>query len=370
MKNGKLQIGIIGCGGIAHQKHIPSLMAQQNRCEIVAFCDIVEEKAASSAKEFGTPDAKIYTDYKELLKDAEIDVVHVLTPNVAHAPITIAAFEAGKHVMCEKPMAHNPEAAQQMIDAWKKSGKKFTIGYQNRFRPEIQSLHASCEQGELGDIYFSKAHAVRRRAVPTWGVFPDKSLQGGGPLIDIGTHALDITLWMMNNYEPVSVTGSVYYKLGRLQQATEGNMFGPWDPDTYEVEDSAFGFIKMKNGASIFLEAAWALNTTDAKEAATTLCGTKAGAEIKSGMGSKDNDLVINRGKNGQLVEEHLSPTGSVAYFEGGASSPGTLEAAQWIDAIIHDKEPLVQPMQAFAVTKILDAIYKSNEIGKEIIFE
>ena len=111
----------------------------------------------------------------------------------------------------------------------------------------------------------------------------------------------------MNNYEPDRVTGSVYYKLGHLPQATEGNLFGPWDPETYEVEDSAFGFIKMKNGATIVLEASWALNILESREASTTLCGTKAGAEIRSGMSFKDNELIYNRGKNNLLMEEHIS---------------------------------------------------------------
>ena len=197
----KLKIAIVGCGGIANQKHMPSIRANAEKAEMVAFCDIIPERAQKAAEEYGTPDAKVYTDYKAMLADheIEIDVVHVCTPNVAHCPITVAAFEAGKHVMCEKPMAHNTADARKMIEAWKKSGKKFTIGYQNRLRDDTQTLHASCENRELGEIYFAKAHALRRRAVPTWGVFPNKALQGGGPLIDIGTHALDITLWMMNN---------------------------------------------------------------------------------------------------------------------------------------------------------------------------
>ena len=152
MKNGKVQIGIIGCGGIANQKHLPSLKTQKDRVDLVAFCDLIVERAEKAAKEYGTPDAKVYTDYNELLADPEIDAVNVLTPNVAHCPITVAAFKAGKHVICEKPMAHNPEAAKEMIDAWKASGKKFTIGYQNRFRPEVQALHKSCEEGELGEF--------------------------------------------------------------------------------------------------------------------------------------------------------------------------------------------------------------------------
>lgn len=228
MKDGKLQVAVIGCGGIANQKHFPALKSQADKCDMAAFCDVILERAEKAAEEFGAPGAKVYEDYRELLKNSEIDVVHVCTPNVAHCPITVAAFEAGKHVLCEKPMAHTTEAAEQMMEAWKKSGKKFTIGYQNRFRKDTQMLHEACEAGDLGEIYFAKAHAVRRRAVPTWGVFPDKSKQGGGPLIDIGTHALDITLWMMDNYDVDSVTGSVFEKLGHLKEATKGNMFGAW----------------------------------------------------------------------------------------------------------------------------------------------
>ena len=179
MKNGKLQVGIIGCGGIANQKHLPALKNQADKADMVAFCDILIDRAEKAAAEYGVEGAKVYEDYHELLADPEIDVVHVLTPNVAHCPITCDAFAAGKHVMCEKPMAHNTESAQKMMDAWKKSGKKFTIGYQNRFRVDTQTLHKACEAGEFGDIYFAKAHAIRRRAVPTWGVFPDKSKQGG-----------------------------------------------------------------------------------------------------------------------------------------------------------------------------------------------
>ncbi len=306
MKNGKLQVAVVGCGGIANQKHFPALTNQADKCEITAFCDIIEERARKAAEKYGAEGAKVYTDYQELLKDESIDVVHVCTPNVAHCPITVAAFEAGKHVMCEKPMAATTEDAQKMMDAWKKSGKKFTIGYQNRFRTDAQALKRICEEGKLGDIYFAKAHAVRRRAVPTWGVFPDKSKQGGGPLIDIGTHALDITLWCMDNYSPKTVTGSVFEKLGHLPEATEGNMFGPWDTKTYEVEDSAFGYVKMENGA--------------------------------------------------------------IAFFEGkGGGSPADKECKQWLEAIIEDKEPLVKPEQAFVVTQILDTIYKVAAEGHEI---
>ena len=369
---GKLRIAIVGCGGIANQKHMPSIKANADKAYMVAFCDIIPERAEKAAKEYGVEVAKVYTDYKEMLADTsvEFDVVHVCTPNVAHCPITVAAFEAGKHVMCEKPMAHNTEDARKMIDAWKKSGKKFTIGYQNRLRDDTQTLHASCEAGELGDIYFAKAHALRRRAVPTWGVFPNKALQGGGPLIDIGTHALDITLWMMNNYEPESVSGQVFYKLGRQEDGPAGNVFGPWDPKTFEVEDSAFGLVKMKNGATIYLEASWALNVLKSMEASTTLCGTKAGAEIHHGGSYPQDELIYNTVEHNQLMEKTISPAGVVDFFEGGAAAEAVREQEQWLNAIINDTDPLVKPEQAFVVTQILEGIYKSAETGKEVFFD
>lgn len=367
----KVRIAIVGCGGIANQKHMPSIKAQGEKAEMVAFCDIIPERARKAAAQYGAPGAKVYTDYHEMLADRSVDfdVVHVCTPNVAHCPITVAAFEAGKHVMCEKPMAHCTADARKMLEAWKKSGKKFTIGYQNRFRVDTQTLHASCEAGELGDIYFAKAHALRRRAVPTWGVFPNKALQGGGPLIDIGTHALDITLWMMNNYEPVSVSGQVFYKLGHDPRGPEGNVFGPWDPETFQVEDSAFGLVKMKNGATIYLEASWALNVLKSMEASTTLCGTRAGAEIHHGGSYPKDELIYNTVEHNQLMEKVISPAGMVDFFEGGAAAEAVLEQKQWIDAILNNTEPLVKPEQAFVVTQILEGIYKSAETGREVFF-
>lgn len=365
----KIKVGVIGCGGIANQKHFPALKANEDLNEIVAFCDIKVERAQKAAEEFGAPGAKVFSDYHELLKMPEIEVVHVCTPNVSHCEISVAAFEAKKHVYCEKPMAATTEDAEKMVAAWKKSGMQFTVGYQNRFRAEVQNLHEACKKGDLGDIYYAKAHAVRRRGVPTWGVFMDKAAQGGGPLIDIGTHALDITLWCMGNYDVESVNGSVFYKLGGLEQAIEGNLFGPWDPKTYEVEDSAVGFIKMKNGATISLEASWALNILESREASTTLCGTAAGAEIHSGMSYSKNELIYNRDRNGQLMQESISPVGGVAYFGGGSGEEGTIDCRQWLEAVKNGTKPLVKPEEALTVTKILDSIYQSVKQNKEIRF-
>jgi len=359
----KLKVGIIGCGGIANGKHMPALAKQSHRVEMVAFCDIVEEKARQAAQKYGTPDAKVYTDYRQLLEDKSIDVVHVCTPNRSHCEITVAALEAGKHVMCEKPMAKTAADAKLMLDTAKKTGKKLTIGYQNRFRPDSLLLKKYVDRGDLGEIYYGKAHAIRRRAVPTWGVFLNEYEQGGGPLIDIGTHALDLTLWMMDNYKPKAVLGQAFKKLNNQTQTA--NAWGDWDPAQFTVEDSAFGFIVMENGAAISLESSWALNTLDVREAKTTLCGTRGGADMVDGL--RINTVDLNR----QVTIIPDLKAGGVDFYAGsGDMSPGDLETSMWIDSILNDTQPLVLPEQAYVVSQILEAIYVSAKTGEAVYFK
>ncbi len=355
----KLRVGVIGCGGIANGKHLPA-MKQNGNFEIVAFCDLIEERAQKAKKEYGTEDAKVYTEYEELLKE-DVEAVYVLTPNSSHAPISIAALEAGKHVMCEKPMAKTYAEAKAMVETAERTGKILTIGYQNRYRADSTYLKKACEAGELGEIYYARAHAIRRRAVPTWGVFLDEEKQGGGPLIDIGTHALDLTLWMMDNYEPEMVVGSVYRKLA--DQTETGNAWGDWDPTVFTVEDSAFGFVKMKNGATIHLESSWALNSLDVREAQTTLCGTKAGADMADG-------LRINRVNHGrQCVEKPDLARGGVAFYDGTEEQSSDVEQRVFYNAIVNGEPLTVEPRQAMVVTQILEAIYESGRTGKAIYF-
>lgn len=356
----KVRIGIIGCGGIANGKHLPSLK-HMPEVEVVAFCDIIEERAEKACKEFGTPDAKVYTDYKELLKDKTIDAVHVLTPNREHSFITVDALNADKNVMCEKPMAKTYAEAKEMVDTAKKTGKLLTIGYQYRCNPAPLYLKKVCEAEELGEIYYAKAHATRRRAVPTWGVFLNEYEQGGGPLIDIGTHALDMTLWMMNNYKPKMVVGNIYKKLG--QQRDAGNAWGDWDPAEFTVEDSAVGFITMEDGATVVLEASWALNTLDVKEGVCTLHGTKAGADINDGL--RINSVAHNK----QVVSKPDLSAGGVAFFDGVEETAADIECRNWIDALTKGTELRVKPEQALVVTQILEAIYESAKTGQPVYF-
>jgi predicted dehydrogenase len=354
----KVKVAIIGCGGIANGKHLPSL-SKLDTVELVAFCDIIVERAQKAADQYGAEGAKVYENYKELLKDGSIDVIHVCTPNDAHADISIDAMEAGKHVMCEKPMAKTAEDARRMLEASKRTGKKLTIGYNNRFRPDSQ--HMKKISKELGEVYFAKAHAIRRRAVPTWGVFLDEEKQGGGPLIDIGTHALDLALWMMDNYKPKAVLGTSYHKLSHMENAA--NAFGPWDPKQFTVEDSAFGMITMENGATIILESSWALNTLDVKEAKVTLCGTEGGADMEKG-------LRVNGEEHSRLYTREVdTQAGGVAFYSGETESDADLEARLWIEAVINDTDPVVLPEQALVVSEILEAIYESSKTGKAVYF-
>ena len=359
----KIKVGIIGCGGIANCKHLPALSKVQE-VELAAFCDIVVERAEEANSKYGNESSKVYTDYRELLADPEITVVHVLTHNSLHCSITCDALDAGKHVMCEKPMAISAAEGQKMIDAAKRNNRKLSIGYQCRHRLPYLCLKKKVEEGVLGDIYYAKATALRRRCVPTWGVFLEKDKQGGGPLIDIGTHALDLTLWLMDNYKPKYCIGSTFHKLNKLDQKYHGNACGPWDVNKFNVEDSAFGMIVMENGATIMLESSWALNMLDTREATTTLCGTMAGADFADG-------LRINGVRDGEQYVETIDVDASGINMYNGLdlSDNEYREAKLWIDSIINDTDPFVLPEQALCVTKILEGIYKSAETGEAYYF-
>ncbi|WP_420481871.1 Gfo/Idh/MocA family protein [Cohnella zeiphila] len=348
---------MIGCGGIAHGKHFPSL-AKIPEVQLTAFFDVSAERGQEAKEKYGTPDAKVYQSVQELLDDPNVQVVHVCTPNDTHAEISIAAMEAGKHVLCEKPMAKTSADARRMYEVAERTGRKLSIAYQNRFRADSRWLHEACRNGELGEVYMAKAHAIRRRAVPTWGVFLDKEKQGGGPLIDIGTHALDLALWMMDNYEPRTVLGTTYRKLA--EQGSAANAWGNWDPAKFTVEDSAFAMITMKSGATVWLESSWALNTLDVDEAKVTLCGTKAGADMKGG-------LRVNGEERGHLYTKEIVLGDQ--WNKAAPNDSAEREARAWIDAILNDREPVVTAKQALVVQEILEAIYESAAKGQAVSF-
>lgn len=366
----KLKVGFIGCGGIAEDKHMRALAHLSDRFEMLGFSDTNVDRAALMCERFGAPGAKAYTDYHNMLEDERIDVVHVCTPNDRHAQNAIDSLRAGKHVMCEKPMANTPEAAQAMLEAARAGKRKLSVSYQYRFREDSIFLKRAASEGMLGSITHVTAQALHRKNVPTWGCFLNKAAQGGGPLIDAGTHALDLAMWMLGDYDVSYVVGNAYRK---LNERPEGNLWGKWDSRKFEVEDSAFGFIRMKSGATILLETAWALNISENRNQLVTLCGSEGCAE-QIEIAPMRYSWRINRLVNG--MRSSIVPNLPSEYiFDRTMTHELTVEAPQkemlaWHSAIVEDREPLVTAEQGLMVSRVLDAIYKASEAQRPVWLE
>ena len=359
----KLKVGIVGCGGIANGKHLPNIKRLPN-VEVTAFCDIIIERAEEAKANYGTPDAKTYLDYKDLIKDESLTAVYVLTPNISHSEITVAALNAGKHVLCEKPMAMNGAEADAMCEAAKRNNKVLTIGYQTRSSSSFQYARELVASGAVGDIYFAKCPAIRRRGVPGWGVFIEKEKQGGGPLIDIGTHSIDACLYVMGNYEVESVMGMACQKLAQTSYLC--NDMGMYDPEKITTEDFATGFVRFKNGAVLIIEASWCLNNVQDNH--TVICGTKAGLELDTPEGR--SVVKMNGDMNGSLYNSTIRTNNRMrTYFKDKDYDPEQYEQRQFISAITDGTQVVTKPEEAAVVTKIIEAIYKSSETGKAVYF-
>lgn len=356
----ELRAGIIGCGDIAFQKHMKGL-EKTGKVEITGFCDSDENRAELARKQFGSEDSKIYKDYRRLLDDPAMDIIHICTAHKTHGEITIAALQAGKHVICEKPISSDIESARQVMEVYGKSGKKLTYGLQHRFKNECIKLKQLCRNGDLGDIYMAKAHAIRRRRAPTTGVFLQKEKSGGGCLLDYGSHVLDQTLWLMDNFKPHSVTGNAFYKLGKNKNSFNGE-FAPWNPEIFTVEDSAFAYIVMENGAAVFLETSYAINLPRDNYVKSTLCGTLGGADMEDG-------LRINCEAIGSFQSYQLDVGGIYGDNSENYEQARYRQIEQWVECVLNDTSPLVLPEEAFVSMKILDAVYRSSETGETIYF-
>lgn len=358
----KLKYGIVGCGNCAFKKHFPALQKLQENIEIVAICDIVLSRAEKANALYSGGKAKVFTDFNQMILET-MDAVLVLTPNDTHSGLVTTALHNKKNVMCESPMAIAYTDALKMCDASKLSNRLLTVCYHHRFRDDIQYIKSEYEKGTLGDIYFAKANGVRRRGVPIYGCHLDKHKQGGGALIDIGSHALDLTLWTMNNYKPKYAIGQVYSKLNMDRETA--NIGGDWDALKFTAEDSAFGFVVMENGASIQINASWALNTTQIYEATTMLCGTKGGADIKS-----DGTLELNGVSNGHLFSlTPQLPITSTTLDRPNYEQVALAEATTFMNAILGKGKLTILPEQSATVTMIIEGIYKSSKEGRAYNF-
>jgi len=344
----KLRVAFIGAGGIAgtHMRYLD----QMDDVEIVAQADISKESMDRWAEQYGIADS--FTDYGEMLKKVKPDAVSVCTPNGNHAPATIAALKAGAHVIVEKPMAMNGREAQAMINAANKGKRKLVIGFQYRFDPKTQFIKNAIDGGQVGKVMYGRIQALRRRGIPNWGVFGRKDLQGGGPLIDIGVHALEMTHYAMGSPKPVAASGSTFTYIGD-KKSDVVSQWPNWDYKNYTVEDLAIGQIRFENGAILSIEASFAAHI-EKNEWNFTLMGEKGGTSWDPpGLFRDDNGYMVN-------TEPNWLPSGP-------AADCFAAKMRNFVEHVLYDKPTMAPAEHGLMVQKMLDGIYASAEKGGEV---
>lgn len=353
----KLRVGIIGIGEIGTTKHLKQLTRHPEEVEVVALCDIDTERCEKANTDFNL-EARIYTDYKEMCAAEDIDVIHVCTPNPLHCEMTLEAFKYGKHVYCEKPLACTYADAQKMLEAYKASGKKMTSGTQWRYNTAPMAMKKMYENGELGDVFYIRSSQLRPRRLPAYGVYTSKELNGGGVLMDGGPHSIDLPMWLTNNFDVASVRGVTFDK---MKDYPEGNDLGPWDPDNFDVEDTAMAMITMKNGAMFYVETAWVSNMLqEAPGIVASISGTKAGVDM---VGPGFETVVrVTKMVDGKLTTETIEPEEKYDMWE--------YDMDKWIEAILEDKAPATLPEEAAVTVRVIEAIYESQKTGNTIFFD
>ena len=352
-----LNVGVIGIGVIATTKHIPNLLKRED-VRITMLCDLDTAKAEKAKEELGLSDAVVCADYKEVCTSPDIDVVHVCTANPSHYEITMLALNNGKHVYCEKPMALTYKEAKEMVDTAREKGLKLTSGTQWRYNPAPMRMKEMVQNGEFGDIYYVKSSQLRPRRLPAYGVYTSKAGNGGGVLLDGGPHSIDLPMWLTDNYDVKCVYGVTFDK---MKNFPEGNDLGPWDPENFDVEDTAFAMITMKNGMVIYMETAWATNLQQsAIGVVAEIGGNKAGADmVGPGFENHVRTTRIVDGKLTTTTEKIEEPMNMNEY-----------DLMHWIDAIQTDGDPLILPEQQAVVVRVIEAIYKSAATGQVVYFD
>lgn len=350
-KSKRLRVALIGTGGIAglHTRHYQDM----DDVELVAAADVVLERAQKHCAECEIPAA--YADYEEMLRQVEPDAVSVCTPNGLHAACSIAALNAGAHVLVEKPLAMNAAEGQEMLDAAAKNGKKLIIGFQNRYDPKTQFIKKLVDDGELGPVLYARVQALRRRGIPNWGVFGRKELQGGGPLIDIGVHMLETTHYAMGAPRPVAASGSTYTYIGDKPS----NVISPWpnwDHKTYTVEDLAVGHIRFANGAMLSMETSFAAHI-EKNEWNFALMGERGGANWDPpGLFRDANEYMVN-------TRPDWMPSGPAADAFGQ-------KMRNFVEHVLYGAETLSPGEHGLMVQKMIDGLYASAEQGREVRIE
>lgn len=345
----KLRVGVVGCGGIC-QVHMEAFK-QLDQVEVVACCDIKQERLDVMKEKWGIE--KCYIDWNDMLANEELDAVDVCTPNGVHMQPVIDASNKGLHCMVEKPMAMNPEECEKMIAAAKANNVKLAVGFQNRYHSNTSFLMRAKEEGLLGDIMFVKCRCLRRRGIPNWGVFGQKALQGGGPMIDIGVHVIESSHYFMGAPKPVAASGNIWTYLGDKESKTVCG-WPNWDYKTYTVEDLAIGQIRFENGAIMQIEASFAAHIEE-DVYTWEVIGTKGGGSWMPPKVYTDlADTMVN-------MKPHYLPESSDFAFLFKA------KLENWANACLNDT-PLTAPGEAgLMVQKMLNGVYDSAAAGHEV---
>ncbi|MCI3922295.1 Gfo/Idh/MocA family oxidoreductase [Paenibacillus sp. TRM 82003] len=345
-----MKLGVIGAGNIGNV-HIQEFKALSEVCEITAVTDAYVPLAEARAKEHGIPN--VYPNAESLLA-SDVDAVVVCVPNQFHAPVANQALAHGKHVLLEKPMGIDLESAKSIVRKQRETGKTVMLAHQMRWEWLAQQVKRQAELGELGTIYTAKAGWLRRKGIPGWGTwFTRMSEAGGGPLIDIGVHMLDLSLYLMGNPKPIAVSGATYAEFGPRKRG-----IGTWGTPNwegyYDVEDLATAFIRMEDGRTLTLEVSWAVHMDTNSSPFVHLMGTEGGAA-----------LYGNRGK---FLTEKFDTA-----METELTTPANDEGARrrmslhFLECVRDGKEPIAPVMSGYTNNLILDAIYRSSRSGAEV---
>ena len=340
-----VKVGVIGLGmGRAHLAAYREL----NQAQVIAICDIDAEKLSQAQKKYEVP--YTFTDYDKILQMDELDAVSVATPNFLHAPVSIAALKAGKDVLCEKPLAMNSKEAREMLKVKNKTGRRLAVNFNNRFRPETQFLRNYIQEGNLGKIYYARTVWNRRQGIPpgakTW--FTDKEKSGGGPLIDLGVHRIDLALWLLGYPHVLSVSGLANYELGqRIAKERKTK---------YDVEDFATALIRLEGNIVLHLECSWISFTQKREDMSTQILGTLGGVEDRNLLEGHGYEVKIFHQVQGIRVES--TPR---------EFPPAETPQEHFVNCILNHKEPMNRAEEALVINEIMDAIYLSSEKGREV---
>ncbi len=354
-----LRVGVVGLGW-AGETHVQSYLQVPN-VEVVALAGLEADRLASLGATYKVP--HMYEDYRELVVRDDLDAISVCAPNYLHAPIAIAALKSGKHVLCEKPLARTGAEAEEIVQAAVEAQRVLQVAFNHRHRGDIQVLKHYIETGGLGRLYHIKASWMRRSGIPTVGSwFTSKQMAGGGPLIDLGVHVLDLALYLLDEPQVAGVSAAAYAELGpRGRGARRTGSTKMVVGSVFEVEDLATAFMRLADGGTLLLEASWAVYGSAGNDFGVTLFGTEGGAEIKVKNYNWEDTLRIYTDVAGVPADVHprlAPPEGHLAVVRNFVEA---IRSGDWSAHV--GREGLHR-------TRIIDACYTSAVEGREVVLD